>query len=211
MIRNWSNKLAESIYSSSDRAYSVPVLAYGIQIVLSSLIKAALLLFIAWITSTFWTTLIAAFSFSVLRTFSGGVHCTTYGRCLGTSLLFFPFFGWLTIVSYPWYLKNEFVFFSLFFLYSLSVIWIWVPGKWDTKHLTHSDWTFKGRSVLLIFIIFSILYILPIESYTEVPVLLSVIMGWMFQLFTVTPAGYNTIGAIDKRFSKIFERRNIHA
>lgn len=57
------------------------ILVYGYTLFLENLYKTAILLLIALVTGTFWKTLVIIGSFSLLRCFSGGIHCSSSLGC----------------------------------------------------------------------------------------------------------------------------------
>lgn len=65
----------------------IPVMRYGIEVVLNSFVKILLLLFIGIICGSFIETIVVIMTFGILRKFAGGVHCKTDVGCFLTMFL----------------------------------------------------------------------------------------------------------------------------
>ena len=59
---------------------------YGVQVLLEKSISYALILYLAITTHCFIQVLVFIIAFSLIRKYSGGIHCERYGTCLIASL-----------------------------------------------------------------------------------------------------------------------------
>lgn len=88
MIDALADKIAVSIKDSSpEKTASLPVLKYGLVIMLNCIFTLTMSLIIGFILGMTWEVFITAFSFIVLRTFSGGYHFKTATQCCIASTL----------------------------------------------------------------------------------------------------------------------------
>src|SRR5690554_3834037 len=85
-----ANSLGRQLQSTPQE---VEVFAYGLQVLLGSFVKLLVILGTAYILDTLHVTVFFLISFILLRRYGGGVHFSTYGRCLGFGLILSVFFG----------------------------------------------------------------------------------------------------------------------
>jgi len=202
LISNISLKLGNYIALHSGNSEQGEVIAYGIELVIGALIKIiALLSIAAWLHIVGETLIIALFS-AGLRTFSGGVHCRSYGRCLLSSIVIFPSLGLITKALLP-YLTVHSLFpvlaVSAFLLLGICILW--VPCGNDSRPLSLSNDQRKFKLISLIIIsghfVVSIT-LLAVHPTTKVLTFIRASnMGLLWQGFTVTPLGYYLISRID--------------
>ena len=65
------------------------IIAYGLEILLSTAVSVLIITILAILLGTFWETILFLLSFMLLRTYSGGYHAQTHFRCF--LILFFAF------------------------------------------------------------------------------------------------------------------------
>lgn len=110
-----SRKLAaKSVSSGIIRQEEEEVYAYAYRLLLSALLSAGSFLLLGALFHRFFPTVFFILSFPILRTFAGGIHAGSYGRCYGYSLLFYM----LIILICNWAvlhgsIRNVFVIFLL--------------------------------------------------------------------------------------------------
>ena len=88
MVKVFSKRLAAGLGSRLQSDIDqIEVYAYGLELVLYAIIKVVVILGSAFILGILESTLYYLCSFILLRFFGGGVHLSTYGRCLAVGLI----------------------------------------------------------------------------------------------------------------------------
>jgi len=190
--RNMAEKLGKQLQCDEER---VEVFAYGLQIILGTGFKLVLILLISLILDTFHTTLVCLITYIAFRNFGGGVHLTTYSRCLVTGLAVFAVLGKLAVHD----MKTNIL--SLL-LIATSLLWIyaitkWVPAGTEKKQVTDRYIRLKQKQktgwVLMLWVIActaSISYRLTQHAFAS-------LLGAFEALFLISPWGYSTAKALD--------------
>jgi accessory gene regulator B len=117
---NIAEKLEKQLQCDKER---VEIFAYGLQIILGTGFKLVLILLISLMLDTFHTTLICLITYIAFRNFGGGVHLTTYSRCLVTGLIVFAVLGKLAVHD----METGIL---LLLLIIISLMWICAIIKW---------------------------------------------------------------------------------
>jgi len=196
MITKFSRWLATIIAEKAERN-DVDYLRFGIEITLSTLSKLVIFIFLASILGIFSQVFVILVSFALFRIFSGGVHMTTYLRCLTTSIIMFitPAFGLK-------HLANEITPTSLnvmTFLLVLLTVHFYVPVSASNNLIpTEKHHFFKRTSYIFIIIWFLVTLIinLYLSDYQYLSFFSSI--GILLQTFTLTPFGYSILSNLDR-------------
>ena len=83
------------------RADQTEVLSFGAEILVGSIIKLSILFSFAFIMDIALEVAILLIVTGIIRTLSGGAHCSAYYRCLATSVFIFTVLGYTIKVTYP--------------------------------------------------------------------------------------------------------------
>lgn len=96
MIHNLSLRLAKFFaFNGGMDASRVPVIAYGLELILGAFIKLLFFLIVPFLLGVLPQTLAALSASALFRLPAGGAHCTSFGRCMAGSLLAFTTIGLL--------------------------------------------------------------------------------------------------------------------
>lgn len=195
MTREFAGTVAKKIVENSNTPHSIPVLAYGIEIIVNALIKFIGLTTIGLAFGLLKELYIMAFIFGAFRTITGGVHAQTFGRCFTISLGSFTILSLLIPYTLDWFMENAGSLFFISTLIGLTLIFTFVPGKW--KGRTFSDHRIKASKWAASLFLFTILSLTWFAIHKPVPAWHSLscaaFMGLYWQLFLVTPWGYKFI------------------
>lgn len=196
MISSICRKIAEALGkelgSNNDQ---VDVYAYALEILLGTTIKLVLMIILAIIFDILSTTLIFLFTLAVFRWLGGGVHLSTYFRCLLVGLFMVLGMGFVSSLE-----MDGLYIICLYFLSLLVAIYVivkWVPAGTEKKKVTEIEKRLKKKKEsIFALIVWSIGVIACINSnlYSYA---LAAILGSLFSSFLMMPAGYYVIGNLD--------------
>ncbi|MCL4365604.1 accessory gene regulator B family protein [Patescibacteria group bacterium] len=207
MIDNISLKFGSYISAKAGYLEKADAVSYGCEIMIRSLIKVVTISAISLMLDIFletWTIIIFS---ALLRTFSGGAHCSTYKNCLLTSLLTFTALGLLIKAVNPF--LTELTAMSLLILATIVLfsIWLrWIPSGSENRPLTNSAdlKRFKKYSFLIIGLNFIIsLVLIHFQTSWKMTYILAATLGLLWQGFNVSPFGYYVISKFDKTLNNL--------
>jgi len=173
----------------------VEVYAYALEILLGTTLKLVLIILLATIFDILITTLIFLFTLAIFRWLGGGVHLSTYLRCLLVGLSLVLGMGYVSSLE-----VDRLYIVCLFLLSLLVAIYVivkWVPAGTDKKKVTEIEKRLKKKKEsIFALIVWSIGVIACINSnlYSYA---LAAILGSVFSSFLMMPAGYQFIGSLD--------------
>jgi len=136
--------------------------------------------------------LTASISAVVLRNLSGGGHCTSFYRCTIVSCIIFTSIGY-----FSGKLQLDLDYVAAIYLIMLLLLAIWAP-------VSNRRWNYRKRIFfkitsciyLLIFLVLSFLL------HTKEDLVIAVMSGLVWQVFTITPMGFYLINKIDYSLSE---------
>ncbi len=191
MVKYLSDNIAayisNELHFDSDKE---AVLSYGLEIILGEFFKIATILIISLFLGTFSYTLIGLISFSFHRTFIGGSHERTYGRCFVTSVLLLLFIG--VIGKFYGILMQKHIWLALLvYGQALILIYLWVPAGTEKKEIKNKSTRQKIKRTSLVISTFWILLVVYsyINQFYHQYILVS-ILGVFSAFFFVTPLAY---------------------
>jgi len=193
-----ANKLAEIL----DEPEKKNIWAYGAEIILGAFIKFALFMVFSILLDVFPTALVIIASSAVFRVISGGVHFSTYYRCLTISLVTFISLGLLVENLVAFISSQQFLLLCLLVLiFLVFVILKWVPAPNENRVITCPKRInkFKNYSLLLVSSITIGLLGLTyfFVDYQNLKFLLAILVGFFWQGLTITPLAYRIFHKID--------------
>lgn len=199
MTREFAGNLAKKIVENSNTPHSVPVLAYGIEMILNGFIKFIALTTIGSALGLLKELYIMAFVFGAFRTITGGVHAHTFGRCFTISIGSFTILAFIIPYTLDWFFANAGTVFFLSTLMGLYLIFRYVPGKWKGRKFTQER--IKASKWAAFLFLFTILTLTWAAVHRPDPTWHSLawaaFLGLYWQLFLVTPWGYKLIGFLE--------------
>ena len=145
MTRELAGTMAKKLVENSNTAHSVPVLAYGIELLVNGFIKIIALTLLGLAMGMVKEIYVMAFIFGTFRTITGGVHAQTFGRCFTISLGSFAILTFLIPFTNEWFLTHAGMIFFLSTILGFILIFQFVPGVWkgriyNDERVRNSKW-----------------------------------------------------------------------
>lgn len=195
-----AKKLAHLLAKYANEAFSEDEIRYGIEISLGSLAQIILIMLVALLIGI-WQEVSAIIITAVLyRRYSGGPHCSAYYRCTITSLLIFVALGCIAGLIPAFYLPTYMI---CLFLLSAIVIYIYVPVD-NPVHLISNE-SIRKKYQRQSYIILLLLLLLAVIAYLieQNLLVISILLGLLWQNFTLIPPGQAFIKQLDRLFDSI--------
>ncbi len=195
MINSCANRLGDFIgeHLVFDRSRT-KVLKYGLEILIGSFVKAIFFAIIAAALGIFPQAAAALFSSFFIRLAAGGVHCTSYWRCLLVSLVIYCTFG-LTAKNFAFiYLPYNHIFILSSLLAAILAL-IYAPVDCAANPIINPQ---RRKTLKKVSVAIPLIYITA-ALITRLPdsILLAASLSILFQVFTLTPAGNSFIISTD--------------
>jgi len=208
MVKALSITLAQALGSQlqSDKA-QVEIYAYGMEILLGALIKLILLIIISLIMNILPFTMLVLAAFACFRIPGGGVHLSTYGRCLSAGLLLI--LG-LAKISESLFLSAEELLLAVILTGIIAIITIilWIPAGTEKKVFTDPE-IIKGQKVKTAFFMMIWLTAISLLMFFNLyDFVLAVVLGALAGLFFITPPGYLIMKRLDNILAEIGKEVN---
>jgi accessory gene regulator B len=131
----------------------------------------------------------------LIRTLSGGAHCSAYYRCLLTSVFIFTVLGYSIKIYYTSITQLPPIILLGILVLSICLYWIYSPQAPTSKPFKDKkmELTFRRHTLLTVLILSITAIVLGTDRLTAW--VISFALLW--QSFTLTPAGYRFIGLCD--------------
>lgn len=199
MTREFAGNIAKKIVENSNTPHSIPVLAYGIEIILNSFIKFIGLTTIGLAIGLLKELYIMAFVFGIFRTITGGVHAHTFGRCFTISIGSFAILTFMIPYTLDWFIEHAGTVLFISTLLGIYFIFRYVPGKWKGRKFSEKKIKASKWAAFLFF--FTTLTLTWSAIHRPDPawhyMAWAAFLGLHWQLFLVTPWGYKLIGFLE--------------
>jgi len=126
------------------------MLGYGAETVLGCMLKLAILFLIAAFLGVVFEVSVLLLVSSLLRTLSGGAHCSAYYRCLVTSVLIITSLGYMIKVMFPFLQGLPCLILAWVLMLSFYLYWRYAPQAPLNKPLKSKAIKDKFRKLTLI-------------------------------------------------------------
>lgn len=201
MANGVANKISSELNMDDERR---AVIAYGAFALIQAVISIVLVIIFGWMLNVTVEALIISFVVSILRKYSGGIHASTSDACtiIGTAI----FIGLAKLLSFtePWInLKLVFIIMLISFLWSYYIAFKLAPVESASKPISSKKKKRmkKGSIITLSVYLSTSLFIAAlyynIESKGLLVYCLCICAGAVWQMFTLTRAGYFVLSKID--------------
>lgn len=204
LLKELSIKMAHNLGSKLQTYDDIEVYAYGLEILLYSLINLIVLFSLAVVSNLLLPVLLVFIAWICFRIPGGGTHMTSYRHCLCTGVIAVLILARLSLINTPIYLQSVLLILTSFL--ALICIILWVPAGTSKKQiLTKENRTKQKRETTITFLLWFISIIsLMILGYGQSA--LALVLGAFGGLYAITPVGYRSLGWLDHNIS-IIERR----
>ncbi len=198
LARNLAKKLGDSLHSNGAE---IDVYAYGLEVLLMTLITLAVVVCLAQMLGSLPITLIFLTVFAPFRSIGGGGHLSTYPRCLFLGTCIMVGLGYLASIS----ISPSTISVSIMATTAIALFTIvkWVPA--DTAKRPIKDENIRSRQKVCMLFVVSIWFVIT-ESLIQYGLhnyAFAMVMGALGSLFLITPWGYWLLEAIDKTLNRM--------
>ena len=171
------------------------LLGYGAEVLIGGIVKLTVLFLVSILLGILVEVALLLLVVAIMRTLSGGAHCSAYYRCMVTSIFVLGVLGYIIKTMYPSLSVLPPIVLGGIILLSIYLYWCYAPQAPPNKPFkTKAAETAFRRYTLITAATMALIAILAgVES------LISWIIagGLLWQAFTLTPAGYRFIRLID--------------
>ncbi len=196
MISYICRKTAEALGRQLDaNTDQVAVYAYGLEILLGSMIKLVLIILGAVLLGILPTTLIFTLTLVLFRWLGGGIHLKTYLRCLTVGLFMILGMSYVAVLEIDTAYVYT-VFLSALFI-ALYVIVRWVPADTEKKRITNMEKRLKQKKESLWALGVWSLVVLAFLAHNFPAYALAASLGSLCSSFLMMPIGYRFIDSLD--------------
>jgi accessory gene regulator B len=203
------NKLAGVIAAHMAQATGlekdkIDQLRYGLEIILGTLIKGALLFSLAYLLNVLPQVVLALAAGGLFRLLSGGAHCTSYWQCLVLGVLVYLFIG-LAAVKLANIMTTQLLIAmtGILIIVAAPCIIKWAPGEVPYRTMS-GRWeinTFKALSLLYLSLWAGlILFFVDKANYS---LFLAALLALAMQTLSFTPWGYGLVARADGLMAKL--------
>lgn len=196
MINTLSMRMAQSLgdklQSNEDQ---IAIYTYGLEIILGIIIKITCIVSLAILFGIIKTAMIFLLTFPVFRYIGGGVHLSTYFKCLLFGVSLTLLMGYASTLT-----MSEYFLYTLFSFSLILMIYVtirWVPAGTEKKIISNKEARLKQKKKALVAsIIWSIIEMFflthGLHSYA-----FAGILGLLCSSFFILPWGYQLIDTLD--------------
>ena len=197
------DKAKENLNADPDR---VEVIIYGAINILQTINAVLWVIILGWLTGTLYESIVLSTSASILRKYSGGGHASSPMRCaiIGAGI---SVSGGLLVNKFGVYADYRLILLCIVFSAIVSLIIIMKKAPVDSIEKPIDDENlkkiFRNKSIATIFVFLSISIMLLLigQRYLEkfnIITLESIMLGILWQGFTLTKSGIYFINKVDK-------------
>jgi len=192
ICRKTAEALGRELCADTDQ---VAVYAYALEILLGTTIKLVLIIFLATLLHILTTTLIFLFTLALFRWLGGGIHLSTYLRCLTVGLFLALGMGYVAVLE-----VDSCSIYGIFLLalFIASYVFVkWVPADTQKKRIPDIEKRLKQKKESFGALMGWSLAILAFLLNNFDAYALAAILGSLCSSFLMMPIGYRVIGSLD--------------
>lgn len=194
-----SAKLAEKLDGSKQ---DVEIWAYGLEIILNSVIKFLIIAVLSVFLGIFQYTMFCIIAFAFFRHFGGGVHFSTYLRCLSFGVMTFLISGKIASLDKLSIIQEMFFYMTL--VLGVLTIVKWVPADTKKKPIKEKEKIKEQKMKTTVVLVFWLILTIFLDEQGKNTYIPAIVLGVFESLLFMTPFGYWMINGIDNFLNKIF-------
>ncbi|MBS4024976.1 MAG: accessory gene regulator B family protein [Clostridia bacterium] len=170
-------------------------LAYGAEILIGSIFKLSILFTIAIMMGVVIEVTVLLVVTGLIRTLSGGAHCSTYYRCLVASVLTLSVLGYTIKATHPFVILLPASVLIGITALAAYLYWRYAPQAPLNKPFNsrRKELTFRWYTLVVVATLSSISIILGTKSL----IAWTMAFALLWQAFTLTPVGHSFIRLLD--------------
>lgn len=194
-IHDIGQAIGKHVSKNASSNHKSDFLAYGAEILIGSLIKLCILFLTAAMINIILEVLVLLIVTGIIRTLSGGAHCTAYYRCLITSVLMLNALGYAVKHFYPFLMQLPLLSMMGVSMLSFLIYYCYAPQAPHNKPFESKLKETAFRRYTLI----SVLVISVIAGFIGTKSLMgwTIVLAILWQAFTLTSVGHSFIGLWD--------------
>ena len=180
------------------------IIVFASQLIESTLISIGCIIFVSLMLHNTRETFLVLLASASVRLASGGAHCGSAIRCAIVSAIIFPL-----IATISTYIVTYFSLWVVFCILSISMLLIvrYAPAESPGKPLVNKNYIKKMyRLSISIGLLVSLLAILSFKFNSNVSVSVCLVLGFLWQAFSISPLGYKLISSLDKSLYIVIRR-----
>ncbi|HHV72837.1 MAG TPA: accessory gene regulator B family protein [Clostridia bacterium] len=187
-----SDSLTEKLNLDSD---THQIIHYSLHLLFSTITGLVFIIIAALLIKTVPQTLLAAFSAALIRSFSGGAHCSSPLRCSLSGAIIFPLLGLMVrVINSRVNDLSIIILLAVLTCYALINFYKWSPADSPGKPIsTIGQRTTLRRFTFIFTILITLVSFITFSLEDQVlgkTIPISLILGMAWQGFSVSPAGY---------------------
>jgi len=179
-------------------------LRYGLEIIMGTLIKGAILFFLAYLLNVLPHVALALAAAGLFRMLSGGVHCTSYWRCLVLGVTVYLFIGLAAVNLVNLINLQMFKAMTGIVILVAAICTVkWAPGEvpYRTMDGQREINTFKVLSLLYLFLWTGL--ILHLVNKANHSLFVAALLALAIQTLSFAPWGYGLVTRADRVMAKL--------
>lgn len=184
----------------------VDVMRYGFEVIIGTFIKITILLSVAYMLELFSYILVILVTSGIYRLLSGGVHCTSYNRCLIFGIILY--FSLAMVAKTLPVLPRPYMLLLLLGLtvFSILISLKYAPAETENKPISQSE-NNKLKKLTIAWIgcwfVVALLCIIFGSPKDIGSLILAAMLAHFTQTLSLTPAGYRVVGYFDSFMSRV--------
>lgn len=200
-VHKFGQAVGSYVAKKASRFEQAEYLSYGAEILIGSILKLGVLFFIAITLDVVPQIIVLLAITGLVRTLSGGSHCSAYYRCLVTSVLSLTALGYTIKIMYPFIMllpKGNLIGAAVLSAY---LYWRYAPQAPLNKPFNSKKKELAFRRYTLLTV--TTLSIASIILGTNSWIAWTVVFALLWQAFTLAPAGHSFICLLDTLLTPI--------
>ncbi|HZX46735.1 MAG TPA: accessory gene regulator B family protein [Clostridia bacterium] len=188
--------------STSEDA-NIEVISYGLQGILGTAAEFALIILAGTALGMLKEMLVMSATFVTVRLMAGGVHFSTYNRCLVSSVLIFVFGGFLVRLAAQLPGFAETLYLASGSLFTAYCIYRYSPRDNPNRLIREEELPrFRRASIITTSLVLAAVWLDCITKGSAAWYHLSLVTGLLLEGFTLTDCGYLLIKSIEKKLDR---------
>jgi accessory gene regulator B len=181
----------------------VDSLRFGLEIILGTLIKTVILLTMAYFLEILPQVIMALGCGSVFRLVSGGVHFSTYLRCLACGLLIYLAAGEVGVSLAARLNQHQLIVILVWCFAAMALgTFLWAPAEVPYRTIDGRE-SVIFKMAALMFLVALLLAFFSFSQRIDPSYILAGLFALIAQVFSFTPPGYALVGRLDSWLSKL--------
>ena len=195
-----AKRIAEWLVDRSDYPFNQEEIRYGIEVFLGTVFQIIIILLVAFVIGLAKEVAFCLLSAAIYRRFSGGAHCEKYYRCTVTSLLVFNVLAYIAHLIDPAYFQ---LFVLIAFITSLLALLFLVPVDNPRNPISNTEQRkiLKLKASMVLVVLFGGSF--GAYRLNAPQIALAILLGVLWQTFTLTALGHKFIVGWDRSFAYI--------